>query len=326
VLGADLHLREDCPACRTDGPESYWAEQEAAVYTIRSLCEKHGCPFLCAGDVFNVTKETPRNFSKPSANLIRWAAENLPETFAIFGQHDLIAHSLENWEHTGLALLGGFPNITIVMGETLYHAPGGALQGFSYGIEMLPADIGQAPDYEPEDTRHVAMAHQLVWQGKPPFPGAPTDGEATRLLRKFPGYDLILTGDNHQPFVVRYRPAPVPHSDNGVTLSPDRLLVNPGSMMRMKADQANHEPRVYLWDAEANEVEPVYLPITLGVISREHIEKEEARDERITAFVERLADDGEEADLDYKENMRRALAREKPHKRTEELVWQAMTS
>ena len=96
-------------------------------------------------------------------------------------------------------------------------------------------------------------------------------------------------------------------------------------MMRMSAKQIDHKPRVYLWDAEANEIELIYLPITKGVVSREHIEQTEQRDERIEAFVARLAGkDDDAAGLDFEENLRQAISVAKPNKRTEELIWQAV--
>ena len=61
--------------------------------------------------------------------------------------------------------------------------------------------------------------------------------------------------------------------------------MNPGSIYRMEASQENHKPRVYLWYAETNTVEPVYIPIESGVISREHLETKEERDIRINAFI-----------------------------------------
>ena len=47
----------------------------------------------------------------------------------------------------------------------------------------------------------------------PPFPGA-TGGNAINILKKYPQFDLIVTGDNHQSFSVEYE---------------GRLLVNTGT-------------------------------------------------------------------------------------------------
>ena len=82
-----------------------------------------------------------------------------------------------------------------------------------------------------------------------------------------------------------------------------RLLVNPGSMMRITAKQIDHKPRVYLWYADTNTVTPVYLPIEEGVISREHIDKVQDRDERIHAFISKLNEDWK-AEMSFEENLK----------------------
>ena len=67
----------------------------------------------------------------------------------------------------------------------------------------------------------------------------------------------------------------------------DRLLVNPGSITRQTADQAEHKPRVYLWFAETNSVTAEYLPIKTDVITKEHLEIKAERDMRMEAFISR---------------------------------------
>jgi hypothetical protein len=100
-----------------------------------------------------------------------------------------------------------------------------------------------------------------------------TDYSAMTLLKKYPQFDLILTGDNHKTFTA--------------TLN-NRVLVNPGSLMRMDADQVNHKPSVFLWWGKDNSIEQVCIPIQPNVISREHLERVKKRDDRISAFVSRL--------------------------------------
>jgi hypothetical protein len=65
---------------------------------------------------------------------------------------------------------------------------------------------------------------------------------------------------------------------------------------------------VFLWDAETNEVEQVFIPIEQGVISREHIDEPAERDERLESFVSKL-DHNIELGISYKTNMRNHLAK-----------------
>jgi hypothetical protein len=153
--------------------------------------------------------------------------------------------------------------------------------------------------------KKIAVAHIMTWQKKRPFPGCREDN-AKKLLKRFSTYDLIVTGDNHIPFVETYQ---------------GRLLVNPGSMMRMKSDQIDHKPRVYLYFAKTNTVKPFYLPIEKGVVSRDHIDKAEDRDERIAAFVESL-EDSAEISLSFEENLKKQMSKNKTSDKVKKIVWE----
>ena len=157
--------------------------------------------------------------------------------------------------------------------------------------------------------KKIALIHTLV---NCPGDDASKTGAASAeaIFKQMPGFDLIVSGDNHKPFTVR--------SKDG-----KQLLVNPGSMMRSKADQIDHKPRVYLWYAEDNTVEIVYFPITQGVVSREHIEKKEAKGNRHTAFVSSLRE-GVEVGGSFEGNMKKYIRANKVEKDVEEIVYSCM--
>jgi hypothetical protein len=226
------------------------------------------------------------------------------------GQHDLPQHSLALFDKSGLAVLerAGCCEI-LIPGKAVYLHESFDCYGFPWGIE--PQTVANTSD------RIVALIHRLVYPGKPPFPGAESKGRTARdLLRKMKGFDLVVSGDNHQQFVYDEG-----KRTTGQNWGFERVLVNPGSMMRTTAAQADHEPSVFLWWAESNSVERVVLPHEKGVVSREHIDRDKARDERISAFVERLRDDVEMG-LDFRDNLRRFLAENETPKAVEQLVWE----
>lgn len=281
ILTSDWHLREDTPVCRTD---DYQTAQWRKMQFIADLQKKHNCPVLCAGDLFD--------HWKPSPWLLSMASQYLPDQFyTIYGQHDMPQHSLELVEKCGINNLAINKKLTILPGCHWGQEPGKAL-------EMITTDFWR---------NGILVWHVMNYQGREPWPGC-TAPKASSLLRKYPQYDLILTGDNHKPFVEEYE---------------GRLLVNPGSMMRMTADQADHRPRVYLWYADTNTVEPVYLPIEEGVVSREHIEHTEERDARLEAFIGRLT--GEyETTLSFEDNMAEFLNANRIRPRVKEIIYKAI--
>jgi hypothetical protein len=310
VLCADVHLRDTVPECRTD---DFLAAQFRKLQAIRDLQETNGgCPVLCAGDVFD--------HWKPSPWLLQAVIPLVRDWIVVPGQHDLPQHSLALFDKSGLAVLeragccivleDPVGPIAVKDGEVI-------VSGFPWGAE--PSGI--AGDEEPY--KRIALIHRLVYPGKPPFPGAESKGGTARdLLRKMKGFDLVVSGDNHQTFV-QLPGGPITTAMNGPLSGKngDPILVNPGSMMRTTAAQADHEPSVFLWWAESNTVERVVLPHEKGVVSREHIDRDKARDERISAFVERLRDDVEMG-LDFQDNLRRFLAENETPKAVEQLVWE----
>ena len=260
ILTSDWHLREDQPVCRTDNfQEALWHK----VDFIYALQIKHGCPVLNAGDLFN--------HWKPSPELLSNASIHMPYHFhTIYGQHDLPQHSLD------LAFKSGLYNLE-------QNSRLNVLDGCSWG--QTPDEPSVLIHLSKDKTVKILVWHVYNYQGKT-WPGN-TSPMAAKLLRQYPQYDLILTGDNHRPFVEEYK---------------GRLLVNPGSLMRSTADQIDHKPRVYLWYAETNTVQPIYLPIEDNVISREHIEIEAHREGRKMAFIEHLDTDWQ-AEVSFEENV-----------------------
>ncbi len=157
-------------------------------------------------------------------------------------------------------------------------------------------------------SRGVAVWHHFVWDGKElPWPGC-EEMTAKKVLKKYPQYDLIVTGDHHKPFVCEYE---------------GRLLVNPGCLTRQVADYTDHKPRVYLWYADTNTVEPYYLTAQEGAVSREHIEVKEERDKRIDAFVSRLSDEWE-VGLSFEENLKRFISSNQLRKSVVDLIYKAL--
>jgi DNA repair exonuclease SbcCD nuclease subunit len=261
ILTADWHLMETNPVCRKDDlTETQWEK----VDFIAALQKEYGCPVIHAGDLFD--------FWKPSPELLAKAMQHLPNNFwTVYGNHDLPQHNIE------LAYKSGI--------HALLHA--GKLQVLDtcHWLET-PTKHSWAPIFGEECHRKTLVWHVMTYQGLLPFPGC-TAPKGAKLLRQYSQFDLIVTGDNHKPFVEEYE---------------GRLLVNPGSLFRITAIQQTHKPRVYLWNGRLNTVEPVYLPIKEDVISREHLEATEERDNRIDAFISTINTDWE-GSLSFEDNL-----------------------
>lgn len=214
---------------------------------------------------------------KPSLALLAKTIEHLLEKFwTVYGNHDLPQHNIDLAYKCGINVLEKALRLSVLSAG---HWGSDALSNYTLGGRLI----------------HVQ--HIMTYQGRKPWPGC-TDPTAFRLLRKHPQFDLILTGHNHKPFVEYYE---------------GRCLVNPGSIFRLESDQKDFKPRVYLWYADTNTVEPVYLPIK-DVITDEHITEKKERDERVDAFITQLDTDWT-AKLSFEDNleeMRKAGSIKKP--------------
>lgn len=294
ILCSDIHLRETTPECRTD---NFMEAQARKLNWLKALQEKYNVPILCGGDLFT--------HWKPSPFLLAWAFRNLPDgIISIPGQHDLPAHNLDNIDRSGIQVLADAGKIKLIT-DSEYAYTVGKLHdkfycgGFPWGCELTSIESNMLGAY-------VALIHYGVYESKPHYPGAENSGgTAKSVIKKMPGFDLIVSGDNHLTFTCEHN---------------DQILVNPGSFMRTTAAQADHKPCVFLWDAETNTVEKVFIPIENGVVSREHIDVGTERDERLEAFVSRL-DHNIELGISFRTNLRNYIAKNSISKEVTNLIW-----
>lgn len=123
------------------------------------------------------------------------------------------------------------------------------------------------------------------------------------LLALYPDYKLIVAGDNHSGFIYREK---------------DRTVLVPGAMTRQSANATDKMPFMYYIDDHLN-IEPIALPDCEAILSREHLDKDNEREARLTAFIESLKK-GEEVTLDFEENVAMALLKNKLREETEAMV------
>jgi len=274
IIAGDLHAGNLSPECRTD---NYLDTLCGKLEWLSGLQARYGCPVVLPGDVFDGWNATSTLLNRL---LAVWPKG---EVLAVPGQHDLPQHNLELIEKTGfqtLCLAGRIRDVSEEPYEdTRFYVIGRAWNGVvpkhKY-VDILP---------------QVLVWHVTTWE-KPFAPGQ-KPGEATRLLKAKRDWDLIITGDNHQTFECR---------------DGKRSLLNAGSVMRMRSDQIDHRPLVYLWRADGA-YETVYFPIDPGAVTRDCREREREKEERISAFVEKLAGEGE-VSLSFDDNVDALLENE----------------
>jgi len=295
IITADIELRIHPPVARID---NYWEALKRKIKWLSELQQKYNCPIFDGGDLFDKRyKQSPSHF------LIQWAIRNLPKLFfTVPGNHDLPGKSIENYSNSAMAALEA-AKIVRGTGDTLI-----ANTNNKKSVYVCRIPYGQPlkePKEIPGSDYKVLLFHGMVYDNTPPFPGC-EGWEKKEVLKKFPNFDLIVTGDNHQTFTGK----------RGKT-----LLVNAGSMMRNDADQIDHKPCVFLWYPEENRVEPRYYPIEQNVLSREHIDKQVDKESRISAFVEKLGQQVVDG-INFEKNLEHWLLKNNVNQRIIDKVWQ----
>jgi DNA repair exonuclease SbcCD nuclease subunit len=290
VACSDIHLSDKAPVARMGEPDWHGKQKDALDFIV-DTAHVADVPLIVAGDLFHVARSTP------AMEILAMDCLSRDELIMIPGQHDLPNHSIDN---AGRSSYGVLTRYLDDMGcfSISQRSPFPCYTSYPYGAERGPC--------EPLNGINVAVMHDLVWRGKPPYPGAPEDGNTKNLVKSMPGYDFIVAGDNHKGFSCKVG---------------DTTVVNCGSMMRRSADQEDYKPRCYVLYDDGS-VEPRYLPIEDDVFTREHRDTQKAKDARVEAFVSHLQDI--EVDLSFEVNLDRFCKANKVGEDIVEIIQEAL--
>lgn len=240
---------------------------------LRELSElqaKYDCPVICSGDLLDHWDTSPWFLTK--------MIKHLPANFyTIFGQHEFPNHSYEHRNRSGLTTLHEDRTLDI-------------LPGLHWGQKETPQDYTLSDSFGIK----LLVMHKFVWDGKNwPWPSC-NQMTAEQVLDQYPDYNLIVTGDYHKGFTFK---------------RDGQLLVNPGCFSIQAADYKDYRPRVYLWNAENNEVEPYYMTENFHDITTEYIDHKKARDEKLEQLVEGVKKDWQKQFGEYASDPEKILER-----------------
>jgi len=289
ILTADWHMRGNKPVCRKD---DFLRTQALKVQFVIDLASTYKIPLLIAGDLGD--KAYWPNW------LLRQMIKQFESLMFCRVPVCVTAHNVERWKEGALGVLEASESIKVYCHGLIPSLSKFDCVVFPYGqpLQLVESESeGGIP--------FVAMAHQLVVNKV--FPRWEHSAQSAKaLLKKFPQYQLIVVGDNHQSFVVEYE---------------GRFLVSPGSLMRTTIDQVNHKPCVYLWDGK--DVEQVRLPIEQNVID---VSKKDLRveyDERMDKFMTQIQKQ-HEIGLSFEKNLEIFFQENRVRSGVKKKVWSSL--
>lgn len=270
----DWHLRETNPKYRID---DFKQALKNKLTFIQIMYQDHDCQLLLQpGDFFDYADRVSYSM------LAEWLTyfKNWPQILTIFGQHDLKNHSLEN------------KNIPASVFETtdIYQIlPYFGMKHSFDDVTVYGCSFGEQIIYpKNKDHFNVLVIHKMIIQSKKLWDGQTEYSIAKTLLKKY-GYNLIVSGDNHQQFVETYE---------------DKTLINAGSLMRTAKNQQEHQPAIYIFDTDELTYERIPIPCESfdTVFNIHQIEKEKHIKQELTDLVAAFKDRFS-ASLDFMKNL-----------------------
>jgi len=267
LIVGDTHFSGKNPVGRLDDIVD---AQYNKLIQIVELSNKYNAPILHTGDVFNVSILSNRILTRIGKILNRLKHP----LYFVWGNHDLMYHSLDLWDRTSLGVLWKTCNkVQHISGfQSRYKTLRWAWYDWESdnGIQWY----GDRPD--------LLLTHKAVVSekkmGKNSWVVKDTDFcmdiDNNLELR---GYRLIICGHWHKPYTIKYK---------------DQLVINPGPVLRRSVEEWLM-PSVVLLNTDTLFRKRLYLEAEPPdkVLSRKHIEqKVESYTEGVRRFIEKLQD------------------------------------
>lgn len=224
---SDLHIRSNAPINRKD---DYFETAIGKFSQIVSLANKHKADIICAGDIFDHIK-----VGHKVVNTIISILGNLDGVFyLVLGQHDAPNHKTDFIDQSPIQTLL-FQNNVVRLTEYPIKIDNCLIYGASWG-ERIP---------RLRNTKNrMLVLHKSITPEKPPF--FLTEAiSAKEALSKYT-YDFIISGDYHVPFVQGLK---------------EKILINPGPMLRQKINESELQPSVFLLDTLTKQSKRIYLKV-----------------------------------------------------------------
>jgi DNA repair exonuclease SbcCD nuclease subunit len=157
-----------------------------------------------------------------------------------------------------------------------------------------------------ESNAEICIAHKGLYLGEKPFPNAPDSGNVLSFVDNMhENCKLLIAGDYHKPFICKGN---------------DCVVVNCGSVFRMRADQIDYKPQLWLceWSSSRNEYVVKGVPIPLKYpIRRDYIDTKHDEEEKLEELVGGISGDFE-ITANFKDNFKNMI-KDLPNK---ELVYE----
>jgi len=278
IITADWHLRSQRPRCRLD--DNWLETQWNALGQIIDYANEYEADVIVIGDIFHSTNETTNEV----IGLVQEVALHLERfgksLYILAGNHDLPQHNLDNINRSAFQILLNSKNINHLDQLDIWRSDE------CNKMKISASNFGAADILNTE----IVFKHILCFPENERIPPNDKIVKPSELFAQFENAKYIFTGDYHRQFVY--------------TKGKKKKLINPGCLLRQAADMMDYEPSVTLISFEDGELEYqiLQIPDDERMVTDEYLEKEEMRNSRIEAFIERIKEN-EQVTFDFIENV-----------------------
>lgn len=311
IVTGDIHFKGINPRARLD---NYQEAITRKIHEVFELAVKHEAEVIIVpGDLFDSPSTTLSTITDLAA-LLQLAP---CPVLAIPGNHDIWGANPGSKYRTPYGLLARLGLIKDITESPYGLSPVGekllVITGHGYSVETdteagmsqfdLPSQLKEITEETPFKIQHdlaIHVVHSMLMDHSPGF-----EMRHTLISQVKTRANVIISGHEHTGFGIIRR-------EDGV------LFINPGALCRLSASQAEIERpiQVALLTIDDNgqaSAELISLRSALPgseVLSREHLEAEADRENRMEKFLSLLASEGESKFLEVRDIVEDLAARE----------------
>jgi len=269
IASSDKHLTALLPRCRQD--EDWLGTQKRLLQFIANEANKRKCPVHDYGDIF----DTSRVPSIIVSMFLEFAFSVNAGIRILAGNHSLLYHNIDNMAESSFGII-----------DKIVKSGDKRIQYFD--------DIGQYAHFNEKlkgKETGLLFIHRLTFENSKTIPPNVNAVTANDLLLEYSNAKWIFVGDNHHSWHYEKK---------------GRHVISSGCMYRDASDMKNYQPIIYYIDTEKDIAEEIKIPDTEKIIDDSYIIERNEKENRISAFVEKLRNN-ESVNLDFLENIENGL-------------------
>lgn len=273
IITADWHLSQTKPRCRIDND---WIEtQKKIVHQIFEYAEKFKADVFIVGDIFHSNSDTSFECIKIVQDFAKELEKIGLKLYVIFGNHDLMYHSVENLDKSAVGILMNSENI--------------------YFAGDYSDNVGAGHFNEKIENKRIIFKHILCFKSKDELPPNVEAVTAQELLDEYDNAKYVFLGDNHHSFI---------YENKG------KKVINPGCLIRRNSNFKDYDCKIVYVNENENIVEFIPIIDSEDLIDDSYILQENERNERIESFVDKLKKT-KGISLDFIENVQNEMKHNK---------------